>query len=194
MNKSESKYFNTAELMREALLELLEKKNFEFLTVKEICIKAGVNRSTFYLHYETTYDLLRECVEETHKKFVEKFKDFSMPDYDNPNQLVLINEKFVIPYLEFVKENKKIYKLIHEYPDLFTAVQTYNHMFYSVFYPILKRFGFNETDSSYMMEYYSNGVSVLIMKWVAEDCKEEINKIYDLILLCIRLEIHKYSF
>ena len=67
-------------------------------------------------------------------------------------------------------------------------------MFYSVFYPILKRFGFNETDSSYMMEYYSNGVSALIMKWVAEGCKEEINKIYDLILLCIRPEIHKYSF
>lgn len=43
MNKSESKYFNTAVRMDEALLSLLEVKNFEYITVKEICDKAGVN-------------------------------------------------------------------------------------------------------------------------------------------------------
>ena len=58
MNKSESKYFNTALLMNEALLLLLEKKDYEFITVTEICQKAGVNRSTFYLHYESMDDLL----------------------------------------------------------------------------------------------------------------------------------------
>ena len=31
-----------------------------YITVKEICEKAGVNRSTFYLHYENTTDLLQE--------------------------------------------------------------------------------------------------------------------------------------
>ena len=53
MNKSESKYYNTALLMDEALLLLLEKKDYDYITIKEICEKAGVNRSTFYLHYET---------------------------------------------------------------------------------------------------------------------------------------------
>ena len=48
MNKSESKYYNTAVLMDEALLLLLETKDFDFITIKEICKKAGVNRSTFY--------------------------------------------------------------------------------------------------------------------------------------------------
>ena len=55
MNKNESKYFNTALLMDEALLILLETKEFEFITVKEICLKAGVNRSTFYLHYQNVH-------------------------------------------------------------------------------------------------------------------------------------------
>lgn len=41
MNKSESKYFNTAEKMDKAFLEILEKKDFAFITVKEICQKAG---------------------------------------------------------------------------------------------------------------------------------------------------------
>ena len=63
MNKNESKYFNTAVKMDKALIELLEKKDFEYITIKEICEKAGVNRSTFYLHYENTVDLLREATQ-----------------------------------------------------------------------------------------------------------------------------------
>ena len=63
MNKSESKYFNTALRMDEALLALLERKDLEYITVKELCQQAGVNRSTFYLHYETIGDLVSETVE-----------------------------------------------------------------------------------------------------------------------------------
>ena len=50
MNKSESKYYYTALRMDEALISLLEKKDLEYITVKETCHQAGVNRSTFYLH------------------------------------------------------------------------------------------------------------------------------------------------
>ena len=60
MNKSESKYFNTAVRFDKALLSLLEKKPFEYITISEICKKAEINRSTFYLHYENTSDLLKE--------------------------------------------------------------------------------------------------------------------------------------
>ena len=44
MNKNESKYFNTAVKMDKALLELLEKKDFEYITIKEICALAEVNQ------------------------------------------------------------------------------------------------------------------------------------------------------
>ena len=63
MNKSESKYFNTAIKMDKALIKLLDKKPFDYITVKEICQEAGVNRSTFYLHYENTVELLEEAIE-----------------------------------------------------------------------------------------------------------------------------------
>ena len=73
MNKNESKYYNTALLMDEALLQLLEKKDFAFISVKEICQKAGVNRSTFYLHYENTDELLEETIERLNDRFVSSF-------------------------------------------------------------------------------------------------------------------------
>lgn len=49
MNKSESKYFHTAQKMDEALLALLGEKDLDYITVKEICKVSGVSRSTFYL-------------------------------------------------------------------------------------------------------------------------------------------------
>lgn len=65
MNKNESKYFSTAFLFDEALIYLLEKKELEYITVKEICDKAGVNRSTFYLRYESIEDIskiISKCI------------------------------------------------------------------------------------------------------------------------------------
>ena len=43
MNKQESKYFYTASLFDDALIELLEKKDINYITIKELCDKAGVN-------------------------------------------------------------------------------------------------------------------------------------------------------
>ena len=55
--------------MDEAFLTLLAKKDFEYITVKEICEVAGVNRSTFYLHYETMSDLLSESISRMNEQF-----------------------------------------------------------------------------------------------------------------------------
>ncbi len=57
--------------MDRAFLELLEKKDFAYITVKEICQAAGVNRSTFYLHYETVADLLAESSQYIIRQFTE---------------------------------------------------------------------------------------------------------------------------
>ena len=79
MNRSESKYFNTAERMDRALLELLEEKELTYITVKELCKRAGVNRSTFYLHYETMGDLLAEAVEYMERRFLSYFEPEAQP-------------------------------------------------------------------------------------------------------------------
>ena len=100
MNKNESKYFNTAIKMDQAFLELLEKKDFAYITVKEICHEAGVNRSTFYLHYETLDDLLKESVEYMNRHFLEHM---------GQDSLYLITPKYLKPYLSYIKRNKRLF-------------------------------------------------------------------------------------
>lgn len=50
----------TKKMIQDALLGLLEKKELEKIKVSELCAASGINRSTFYRHYETLQDVLRE--------------------------------------------------------------------------------------------------------------------------------------
>ena len=107
MNKSESRYFATAARMDEALLTLLAKKDFEYITVKEICEVAGVNRSTFYLHYETMSDLLSESISRINEQFLaymEKDSDaFSVKLRNCPrNEIYIITPDYLTPYLSYI--------------------------------------------------------------------------------------------
>lgn len=48
----------TRTTLQRALIELTVEKGFAAVTVRDICERAMVNRSTFYRHYIDKYDLL----------------------------------------------------------------------------------------------------------------------------------------
>lgn len=50
----------TKGLLKEALLDLLQGKTIDQITVSELCRKAGVNRNTFYSHYVSPEELFSE--------------------------------------------------------------------------------------------------------------------------------------
>lgn len=54
----------TRSWIRNALVELIEEKGFEAITVKDITTRAKINRGTFYAHYQDKYDLMTKSQEE----------------------------------------------------------------------------------------------------------------------------------
>lgn len=50
----------TKESVRRALLELLREKDIRRIAIRELCQRAGINRTTFYNHYGSQYDVLAE--------------------------------------------------------------------------------------------------------------------------------------
>lgn len=50
----------TKRMIQEALVRLLENKPIDRIKVNELCEESGINRATFYRHYETLQDILRE--------------------------------------------------------------------------------------------------------------------------------------
>ena len=190
MNKSESKYFNTALLMNEALLLLLETKEYEFITVTEICKKAGVNRSTFYLHYETIDDLLFETLNMINNKFNESFNNRKIDiNSATKESLFLINDEYLIPYLIFIKENLRIYKLIHEKPFIFKKHTTFNIMYEKLFSKILEIYKVPEDEKEYVFSYYSFGLVAIIQRWIENNCSDDIEKIVNIMKKVIGYEI-----
>lgn len=184
MNKHESKYFNTALLMDEALLLLLQKKEYEFITVKEVCKKAGVNRSTFYLHYETMDDLLQESVEMINRKFRESFgKETAGFNVKNATreESFLVTPKYLAPYLTFIKENKNVFRLFYEKSSLFKTEETMEKMYRDIFRPSLEKFGVAAEDQPFVFEYYFSGVAAVIMKWVQLGCEKPTDEVIALI-------------
>lgn len=181
MNKHESKYFNTAKKMDEALIALLAEKDFEFITVMDVCKKAGVNRSTFYLHYENTNDVLEEVINNLTTSFCKHFNvseaNSSAINKTDLSNLYFIRDRFLIPYLNFIKENKQVYKALRGNPSLFRMDTTYSKMFHTIFSPILNRFGLEEKWHGYLMDFYMHGLSALVLDWVYDDCKIDVGEL-----------------
>ena len=53
VKKSKKKFHN-------ALISLMQEKRLEHITVKELCERSGLNRGTFYLHYQDVFELMQE--------------------------------------------------------------------------------------------------------------------------------------
>ncbi len=190
MTKSESKYFNTAILMDKAFLELLEKKDFEYITVKEICERAGVNRSTFYLHYETIADLLNEAVEYMQRQFSSYFQNESKLDIAKiptakMEELYLITPQYLYPYLKFVKDNGRLFKTAIEKSNVLGSNNHFDLMFKAVFSPIMDRYNVSEKKKPYLLAFYIEGIIAIIKLWLKSECAEPIEFISDMIIKCI---------
>jgi AcrR family transcriptional regulator len=181
MKKNESKYFYTAELMNQALLELLEKKDIEFITVTEITKKAGVNRSTFYLHYENIYELLEETIENLNKKFISSFQTNLPLGIHSKKDAFLLTEDFLVPYLRFCKEHQRVLRLVHQKPHLFKKNNTYQKMYDTIFYPAISQFIDQEKEKIYYLEFFTQGIVGIIHKWLDLGCKTEIDELIDII-------------
>lgn len=184
MNKYESKYFNTALLMNEALIKLLDEKEYQYISIKELCNKAGVNRSTFYLHYDSMDELLEETIETINKRFYESFgekaKNFKL--IADSKDLVLINKDYLEPYLNFIKNNKIIFKLSYDKPDVLKSNVNFGTIYNKICIPILEHFNVPQIERKYLVNYYMNGIMSIIKIWLDDDCKDSVDYIIELIL------------
>ena len=83
MNENDARVRYTREVIRKSFLELLKEKPAAKITVKELCEKSGINRSTFYKHYADVYDLMEKLEEEIleeERKTLESLKPTDIED------------------------------------------------------------------------------------------------------------------
>lgn len=107
----EIKVAKTKKLIKETLLDLIEEKGFEAISVRDITLKAGLNRGTFYLHYRDKYDLM----EKSQNEILEGLQDrliFIRPKEMNE---FYSNDMVYPPILNvyhYLKENQRFIKIL----------------------------------------------------------------------------------
>ena len=94
--KHEMTALQTKKMLSAQLKSKMEKKPFSKITVSEIATDCGVNRKTFYYHFEDIQELLKWTLEQEAIEIVKKF------------DLVLDSEEATEFVLNYVEENKHI--------------------------------------------------------------------------------------
>ncbi|MDR0315404.1 MAG: TetR/AcrR family transcriptional regulator, partial [Treponema sp.] len=100
----------TKMVLRESLMELMKTRPISAISIKEICAKADISRSSFYNYYTDQYDLLQKTEEETLAFVNNNLTQYAL--YKNEKQGALRMVEEILQYV--VDNNKSIYVLFSE--------------------------------------------------------------------------------
>ena len=149
----------TKMLFRTALTELMQEKSFSKITVKDICERADLNRTTFYKHYNDQEEILKEIESDLIEKSIAYMKNVSREE----GTVAMIEA-----YLHYVKENAVLFKI------MFSGVGNDNRML-SYTSNVLKQLRSNLPDygtpkqEHYILSFIMNGSFRVILTWIDSD-------------------------
>lgn len=87
-----------------AVFELATEKQLNKITVIELCERAGINKSTFYLHYKSIEDCIQQCFDYFTNKIMEIGKGVNYEEFANAP------EAQVAGILDLVEQNIKYFE------------------------------------------------------------------------------------
>ena len=95
----------SVQMLRSALLELLKANRIHTITVKAICEKAGMHRSTFYRYYGSPFELL----DDIQVYLLDLLLDYDMTNFDH--------EAAFVRFLTVIQKHHEWFQVILNCPD-----------------------------------------------------------------------------
>lgn len=145
-----------------AFQELLGEVAFEKITIQMIANRAGVNRSTFYLHFKDKNDLLDEITEQLLLEFVSYYQVKSMEADEEISSSVA---RVPLQICQHIHQNADFYK--GRIRDKAFITRLYEHL-----YETLQINFKNEALSSFT----AFGTIGYLTKWIEEDCQTSVEE------------------
>ena len=181
MNKKNNiRYQNTEIIIENAFLKLLELKNLRHITVRELCANIDINRSTFYAHYQDIYDLLNKIEYRLSRELRESFNE----DYYINGETSIIN--YIKIFLTFASKNKVFYKNFVNSRESFPIKEGFDELLNKFAIPYYKNKGISSEEAIiYHFIFMQAGFTMVLKRWLNDNCKDPIDKIADIILNCI---------
>lgn len=178
MNKPHSKRWDDTEhRMEQVTLELMKKSDLEHITVQAICKNAHVNRSTFYAHFLSVYDLFDKLEAEMRRGIVERYETHDLEPFSIAS---------FIPIFTHIKENRSFYNIVLKTRNTFPIKQGFGRLLNDVLRPICEKAGIMDEDEiMYYLVFFQAGFTMCLRRWVESGCKESEQELAHRIAACI---------
>lgn len=150
--------------LEQALLKLLKRKQRENISVVELCREADVNRSTFYVYYNSVEDLFDEIFGRIL---------FKMEKELQWKKRVSLEELIGI-YLKYARENQIIFQSIHDHSIDDHCIKQMTALITDYMDPKTV-LAISENNLRY--SYWYSGFFGMIKQWLENDCRNSEEEI-----------------
>lgn len=161
-------------LFKNSLMDLLkEKGSINKVSVRELCDRAELNRSTFYAHYQEPNDLLIEIETELLDATEEHLKKIGAENEIGAH-------KYILSFLQYIRQNDKPFRALlidstdPEFRSRFmqqTIIQFVENL----------RIVLPKELEQYIFSYILNGSTGIIIQWIRSDYAADENEIVNLL-------------
>lgn len=161
-------------LFKNALMDLLkEKGSVAKISVRELCDRAELNRSTFYAHYQEPNDLLIEIETELLDATEEHLKKIGAENDIGAH-------KYILSFLQYIRQNDKPFRALlidstdPEFRSRFmqqSIIQFVDNL----------RIELPKELEQYIFSYILNGSTGIIIQWIRSDYAADENDIVNLL-------------
>ena len=147
----------TKRLMKDALLNLLERTELSGISVTAICEEADVNRSTFYSYYTSPSELLREIEQEVLDRI-----PFPAAPQDRQGEENLLRTTGA--FFDYVRENERVFRIL--FSESVNASFSARMVGLLCAQMISGAEGTDEASAHFMRLYIANGTVGILREWI----------------------------
>ena len=168
LKKEDRRVRRTKKLLTQALTELLQKKQVNEITVKELTDLADMNRGTFYMYYRDIFDMLEKIEDEL-------FQNLDViaqtHEHGDPTQQV---KPILLDLFRFIEENQEMCRVLlspnGDMNFLHRLYEAIRERSLEIWKDQMGSLGEKEFDYRYSFVIF--GCAGMIRAWVNRSCQE----------------------
>lgn len=179
--KDDQRVALTKRLLREGLLRLLDKTDLNKISVTQLCTESGINRATFYRHYEEPRDILNDIKCEIFQEVATLAKKAASKGG---------TRKWLESTCCYFYEHSDIIKILFRYRTDDEFVILLNERLNEQYPNLMNRECFTDVDDDTMRLgafYYAGGIYYILRQWLTEPINKTPQEVA--VLMCHFLNV-----
>lgn len=158
MMESNQRVMITKRMLKEGMMRLLQEKPLDKISITELCREAGINRTTFYRHYEWPRDVLAEMQ-----------NDFLAETFDHFQKPMTADD--VERFFACLADHAELVRAFFRYSSATDWMQLFGRIYTN--FPsrqMVKAFrNIDEVQAELLSTYLAGGAYFLARKWIMDD-------------------------